>query len=196
MTGTQPTVSDLVARARAGDAEAWNALVDRFLPLVFAVLSRYRMARSDAEDVNQTVWLRLVEHLDHLRDADALPGWLATTTRREAIRALRARDRQSPRDPLTWPGFEAGTDPEIDDALLVDERRHALREGLEQISPERRELLLLLLHDPPLSYAEISRRMSRPVGWIGPTRARALEELRSTPALRSMLETERDDRRR
>jgi RNA polymerase sigma factor (sigma-70 family) len=196
MTQAQPTIPDLVARARGGDAEAWNALVDRFLPLVFAVLSRFRMSKADAEDVNQTVWLRLVEHLDSLRDADALPGWLATTTRHEAIRVLRKRDRQRPEDPMSWPGFDTEVDTDIDDELLVDERRHALREGLAQLGTERRELLLLLMHDPPLSYAEISRRMARPVGWIGPTRARALEELRATPALRSMLETEGEDRRR
>jgi len=196
MTQTQPTIRDLVTRANAGDAAAWNALVDRFLPLVFSVLSRFRMSKADAEDVNQTVWLRLVEHLGDLREADALPGWLATTARREAIRALRKRDRQRPEDPTSWPGFDLDVDPEIDEELLVDERRHALREGLAELSPERRELLVLLMRDPPLSYAEISKRLARPIGWIGPTRARALEELRGTPALRSMLETESEDRRR
>lgn len=195
MTQT-PTIPDLLSRAQAGDSEAWNALVDRFLPLVFSILSRFRMSRADAEDVNQTVWLRLVEHLGDLREPRALPGWLATTTRNEAIRVLRARDRQRPEDPLTWHETEPDTDVDIDDELLAEERRHGLREGLTQLSPERRELLLLLMHDPPLSYAEISRRMDRPVGWIGPTRARALDELRATPALRSMLETDAEDRRR
>src|SRR5262245_27458090 len=130
MTQTQATIPDLVSRARAGDSEAWNALVERFLPLVFSVLTRYRMTRADAEDVNQTVWLRLVEHLDQLREPDALPGWLATTTRNEALRVLRKRDRQRPVDPQSWQGFESEVSAEIDDELLIDERRHALREGL------------------------------------------------------------------
>jgi len=190
MTQTQSTIPDLVARARAGDSAAWNELVDRFLPLVFSVLARFRMSRADAEDVNQTVWLRLVEHLDDLREPEALPGWLATTARHEAIRVLQKGERQRPVDPLAWTGFEAAVDPGIDDELFADERRHALREGLTELGPERRELLLLLMHDPPLSYAEISDRLGRPIGWIGPTRARALSELRATTALRSMLESE------
>jgi RNA polymerase sigma factor (sigma-70 family) len=183
------TIQELVTRAREGDGAAWDELVERFLPLVFAVLSRFRLARADADDVNQTVWLRLVEHLDGLREAEALPGWIATTTRNEALKVIRKRDRQLPVDPAGWRGFADDSGP-LDEGLLADERRHALREGLAQISPERRELLLLLLHDPPIPYAEISVRLGRPVGWIGPTRARALEELRATPAFRSMLATE------
>ncbi len=160
------------------------------------MVSRFRLSRTDAEDVNQTVWLRLVERLDQIREPEALPGWLVTTTRNEALRVLRTRGRQQPVDPSTWGGFvEDGADS-IDDAIVLDERRHALREGLAQLSPERRELLLLLLHDPPIPYAEISERLGRPIGWIGPTRARALQELRDTPAFRSMLDAEAEMRRR
>ena len=47
-----------------------------------------------------------------------------------------------------------------------------------ELPEKRRELLLLLLADPPLSYDEISARLGIPRGSIGPTRARALEQLR------------------
>jgi RNA polymerase sigma factor (sigma-70 family) len=195
MAEMKAPIADLVAGARAGDQAAWDELVRRLLPLVFSVISNYRLSNADAHDVNATVWLRLVEHLDDLREPAALPGWLATTTRNEAIRVLRRRGQQIPMDPLGWHGFDSEVASSTDQALEIEERRHALREGLQQLSPERRELLLLLLQDPPLSYAEIGRRLGRPIGWIGPTRARALEELRSTPALRSMLEAGLEDRR-
>src|SRR3954464_15518455 len=94
-----PEVEQLVEAARAGDAAAWDALVERYLPLVTAVIRRLRLSASDADDVNQTVWLRLVEHLDGLREPRALPGWLATTARHEGLRMLKRRGGEGAGDP-------------------------------------------------------------------------------------------------
>ena len=76
------SVTDLVTRAKNGEQQAWDALVERYAPLIWSICRRYRLEAADAEDVGQSVWLKLVTHLDHLRDSAALPGWLATTTRR------------------------------------------------------------------------------------------------------------------
>ena len=46
---------------------------------------------------------------------------------------------------------------------------------------------MILLTDPPVPYADISERLGIPVGSIGPTRARALEQLRNTPAMRALI---------
>ena len=62
--------------ARKGDQQAWDALVERYSPLVWSICRRYRLSDADAEDVFQTVWMRLVEQLDSLRDPAAL-SWLA-----------------------------------------------------------------------------------------------------------------------
>ena len=179
------TVVALVAAARDGDAQAWNDLVDRYLPLVRAVVSRVRLSPADAADVNQTVWLRLVEHLADLRDARALPGWLATTARREALRAAQSNGRSIPVDPQS-PGVEhVPAEGEIDDVVLAEERACAVRDGLAELPAQRRELLQLLVAEPPLSYEEISRQLGIPIGSIGPTRARALLQLRNTRAMRA-----------
>ena len=85
------SVGDLVARARNGDKQAWDALVERYAPLVWSICRQHRLDGADAADVGQNVWLKLVEQLDRIRDPAALPGWLATTTRRECWRVLRAR---------------------------------------------------------------------------------------------------------
>lgn len=178
------TVGDLLAAARDGDQGAWNELVERFLPLVSGMIARHRLWGADAEDVNQTVWLRLVEHLGRIREPDALPGWIATTTRHECLALLRRNKRTSPVDP----SFDQATaDPDPTDDLMEAERRHALRTALEELSEGRRALLLMLLEDPPRPYAEISRILGIPVGSIGPTRARALATLRSTSALTALL---------
>ncbi|WP_323791415.1 sigma-70 family RNA polymerase sigma factor [Nocardioides sp.] len=186
-----PTLEHLVHRARSGDQSAWDDVVERFLPLVGSVISRHRLHGADAEDVNQTVWLRLVEHLDDLREPAALPGWIATTTRRECLRTLDRSRRTSPSDPQESRVLETADDAfggsvpqDLDAGLLSAELLHALRDGLASLPEARRELLLLLLHDPPIPYQQISALLGIPVGSIGPTRARALEQLRHTPALK------------
>ena len=101
-------VTDLVSRARNGDKQAWDALVGRYAPLIWSICRKYELRGADAEDVGQSVWLHLVDHLDRVRDPAALPGWLATTARRECARVLRAARgdtkrgrRRAPRTPLT-----------------------------------------------------------------------------------------------
>ena len=179
------TVAELVNAAQAGDAEAWNDLVRQFLPLVRGVINRVRLSPADAADVNQTVWLRLVEHLDDLREPRALPGWLATTARREALRIIEMKKRTTPVDPQDS-GIERIEAPgEIDDLVLKAERAQAVRDGLAELPAQRRRLLELLVAEPPLSYEEISQTLGIPIGSIGPTRARALAQLRNTKAMRA-----------
>ena len=179
------TVVSLVAAARDGDADAWNALVDEFLPLVHGVICRFRLPAADAADVNQTVWLRLVEHLADLRDPRALPGWLATTARREALRTVEYTRRTRSVDPQ-GPGLEVGaSDEDLSAALLREELHRAVRAGLAELPVQRRQLLEMLMADPPVAYEEISRLLRIPVGSIGPTRARALLQLRGTRAMRA-----------
>jgi len=183
MDATDP-LATLVPAAREGDQHAWNAIVDRFLPLVGAIIRRHRLSEADGDDVSQTVWLRLVEHLDALREPDALPGWIRTTTRNECLRLLAIRGRVRPVDPQDNGGLDAVAADVADEDLLAAERRQALREALAELPAGRRDLLLLLLTDPPLAYEEISARLGIPIGSIGPTRARALEQLRRTRAVR------------
>ena len=78
-----PPITELVTRARRGDKQAWDEIVERYAPLIWSICRQYRLGDADAEDVGQMVWLHLVDHLDDLRDPAALPGWLVTTTRRQ-----------------------------------------------------------------------------------------------------------------
>ncbi|WP_141015114.1 RNA polymerase sigma factor [Nocardioides sambongensis] len=186
MTVTDP-LSTIVSAARKGDQHAWDTLVDRFLPLVGAVVRGHRLNAADGDDVSQTVWLRLVEHLGDLREPAALPGWLRTTTRNECLRVLSARGRMRPTDPQDEAGgLDAIAEDVAESDLLAAERHRLLLAALAELPAARRDLLLLLLEDPPVAYEEISRRLGIPVGSIGPTRARALDQLRRTASLRGL----------
>jgi len=180
-------VASLVVAAKRGDEEAWNAIVQRYLPLVYSVTRAHRLSQRDAEDVNQTVWLRLIEHLDDIREPRALPKWIMTTTKHECLRLSRSRQREISVDPLMDSSLEATEQCEIDADMLRAERHQVLRDALAELSPRHRELLLLLVADPPISYREISRLLDIPIGSIGPTRARCLERLRATPAMSAFL---------
>jgi RNA polymerase sigma factor (sigma-70 family) len=178
-----PSVIALVTRAVNSDQNAWNDIVERYAPLVWSICARYRLNDQDVEDVGQTVWLLLVEHLGKLREPAALPGWLATTTDRECQRALTAARKTE------------GAGTKLDDALLVvdaavieqeilaAERNAALRLALRELPPRCQQLLAMLISDPPYSYAEISAALEIPMGSIGPQRSRCLERLRRTAAL-------------
>ena len=183
-----PTVSDLVARAKNGERQAWDALVERFAPLIWSICRRHRLGRADTDDVGQSVWLRLVDQLDRVRDPAALPGWLATTARRECLRVLGAM--QGPRGTMYALDMESLPDDRAgraDQGLLEAERHAALREAFGQLPPSGQQLMALLIADPPLPYADISAKLGIPVGSIGPNRSRYLDKMRRHPAIAALM---------
>ena len=182
------TATQLVAGALTGDEGSWSEIVRRHANLVMARVRQFRLTPQQAEDVAQTVWLNLLEHLGDLREPEALPGWISTATRHECIRTANLSRRSIPVDPTTG-RLDAQDDTEPDIDLLRDERHAALRAGLAELPAHQRELLLLLSTDPPPSYQDVSARLGMPVGSIGPTRQRGLARLRQTEAIRTYLAT-------
>ena len=193
--GDEP-VTDLVARARNGDKQAWDALVERFAPLIWSICRRHRLGATDADDVSQSVWLRLVDQLDRVREPAALPGWLVTTTQRECRRVVRTVRGSRPvayvLDVENLPDELART---ADHELLEAERHAALRQAFGALDPFSRQLVALLIQDPPVPYTEISARLGIAVGSIGPSRARCLEKLRRHPAIAALIDAECRDLR-
>ena len=168
---------DLVARARAGDQQAWGTLTDRYTNLLWSVARGMRLSRADAADVVQTTWLRLVERLDSLREPEHLGAWLTTTARRECLATQRRGVRMRMGLPDAWGEIPAVSDP-LDDALLREERDVALWKAFSTLTARCQSLLRVLMADPPPSYDEVSGALDMPVGSIGPTRQRCLKSLR------------------
>lgn len=172
----ETTVGQLLMAAATGERQAWDALVDRYGRLVWSVVRSFGLDQATAADVSQTVWLRLVEHCDRIRDPQRLPGWLATTARRESIRVLRAQRRQQPSEVVDDLADRSSPLPE--ERLLDDELSRQVYAAYRQLSQACQQLLRLLTEEPRLDYATIGELIGRPVGSIGPTRARCLEHLR------------------
>src|ERR1700760_2350213 len=187
------SVIALVTRAAEDDQQAWDELIERYAPLVWSICPRYGLSNHDIEDVGQSVWLLLVEQLGKLREPAALPGWLATTTRRECLRILRAAQgplaAEEELDAETLPDEQAET-PEQD--LLAAERHAALIEASRALPPDGQQLITLLIQDPPLPYAQISARLGIALGSIGPPRRRYVDKLRRHPAVAALIDADAD----
>jgi RNA polymerase sigma factor (sigma-70 family) len=180
-------VAAAVGSARAGDPRAWKALVDGHSGLVWSVVRGFRFDDETAKDVFQTVWLRLAENLDNIREPAKLAGWLGRTARNECVGVVRQRGRTVPSDDPAQLGPPLGRlpDPWAEPGADLEraEAREAVAATFERLGQRCRELLGLLVSDPPASYEAIAEVLDMPIGSIGPTRARCLQNLRSSPEI-------------
>jgi RNA polymerase sigma factor (sigma-70 family) len=171
-------VAQLVRRAAEGDRGAWERLVDQYARLIWSITGEFRLVESDAADVAQTTWLRLLEHIHRIEYPDRVGSWLAATARNECLRSLAAHKRVVLSQDHSELDDAIAHEPEIDARLLADERAQVVRDALSRLPGRWQRLLELLMADPPASYAEISDQLDLPIGSIGPTRGRCLARLR------------------
>jgi RNA polymerase sigma factor (sigma-70 family) len=171
-------VAQLVRRAAEGDHGAWERLVDQYARLIWAMTRDFKLVESDAADVFQATWLRLLEHINRLEQPARVGSWLAATARHECLRSVAARKKvMLVHDDVTLKDGVAH-EPEIDERLLSEERAQAVRDALSRLPLRWRRLVEMLMADPPVPYTEISDQLGLPIGSIGPTRGRCLERLR------------------
>ena len=166
------TDSELVARCRAGDQQAWAELVDRFSRYVYAIsVQAFRLSDADAEDVFQEVFARAYQHLDSLRDDAAVRPWLAQLTRRLCIDRLRASARERPTadEELELAGSE--------ETLTLLEEALTVHEALAEVPEHCREILdRFFARDE--SYKTIGDALDLPSGTIASRISRCLARLR------------------
>jgi RNA polymerase sigma factor (sigma-70 family) len=172
------SIRSLVQAAADGDQQAWDALVNHFSGLLWAIARAHRLGTADAEDVINTTWLRLVEHIGRLREPEYVGAWLATTTRRECLRALRRTERLLPTDDDALLDRAEQGKPSPEDEALRSEGNYLLWQTVESMSDRCRRLLRVLTAEPPPTYQQVSAALDIPIGSIGPTRARCLDQLK------------------
>jgi RNA polymerase sigma factor (sigma-70 family) len=171
------TAAELVRAALAGDSDAWEGLFHRYDASLHRVARSFRLDKAAADDAVQTTWLRLVEHLDTLREPERIGAWLVTTLRRHIISTLRGRGRE--------PCLVAVDDTDLiapdrspEELVTARDTDTQTRAALCRLPTRSRRLLTLLMESPAPSYGQVSAELSMPVGSIGPTRARSLSMLR------------------
>ena len=174
----------LVRAAAAGDAAALDGLVTRFDRLLRAVTRSYRLSSWDADDVIQATWLQFLQHGRTLREPAAVSGWLATTARRQSLRMLQRHVREHLSDDPARGETADGSEP--DGELLAAERRELLHDALAELPVRNRQLMRVLVTQPELSYEDVGRLLAMPIGSIGPTRARSLDQLRRSTKLQAL----------
>jgi RNA polymerase sigma factor (sigma-70 family) len=169
--GTAESDRELVSRCRAGEREAWDALVERFSRYVYSIaVQAFRLPPQDAEDVFQEVFARVYEHLDSLRSDDALRPWLGQLTRRLCIDRLRAGRREELEGELLEPAALDETLTSLDEAMSV-------RAALDAIGEPCSEILdRFFCRDE--SYRTIGEALQLPAGTIASRISRCLGKLR------------------
>jgi len=167
------TDSQLVARCRTGDQQAWSELVERFSRYVYAIsVQAFRLPEADAEDVFQEVFARAYQHLDKLRDDAAVKPWLAQLTRRLCIDRLRASARERPA------AEEELATAEAEDKLALLDEALTVHEALAAAPAHCREVLdRFFARDE--SYRQIGEALDIPWGTIASRISRCLSRLKA-----------------
>jgi RNA polymerase sigma factor (sigma-70 family) len=155
----------------------WEEILGQYGKLVSTTVRSFRLQDADARDAVQTTWLRLAENAHRVQWSERLGGWLTTTARRECLRILRQTKRiPVPVDTVAETVAHPSAGPE--QRLIEVDVAQTLWKLVEELPPRQRTLLQALFADHPRPYAEVARDAGIPAGAIGPTRARALRQLR------------------
>lgn len=169
--------ADLLLGVSKGDPTAWDEVIRRYGALVSATVRSFRLQDADARDAVQMTWLRLAENAHRVQFPDRLAGWLATTARRECLRIMRqAKTGAKLIDVETVIAADSAVGPE--QHVIGADTRRIVWTLVDELSPRQRTVLRTLFTDHTVRYAEVARAAGIPTGAIGPTRARALRQLR------------------
>lgn len=163
----------LIERAREGDLDAFNLLVDRYQQIVYRVARRYMRSPDLADDVTQDTFIRAYNALDTFRNSDGrgFRSWLlriATNRARDLLRASARRPADSlesmveSEDSAWEPEDRAETPSARADRLAL---HHHLEWALGELSDDQR-LAIVLFDVEGYSYDEIAEISGAAVGTI------------------------------
>jgi RNA polymerase sigma-70 factor (ECF subfamily) len=170
MPSAEFTDIDLVIRCQLGDEAAWRQLVERWQPRLWRFIGRMIGDRTVAEDVLQTVWLRVIRSLMRLREPERWPAWVFGIARTTIADRFRQQYREPANDFLD---DVAASDVGSEQFMLAE----YLDTGLERLHPTDREAVVLhYLEELPVS--DVAAICGVPTGTIKSRLHRARQVLR------------------
>jgi RNA polymerase sigma-70 factor (ECF subfamily) len=184
-----PSATDLLAAAKAGDPEAFQALTQRAAPIIFRHALKITSNHHDAEDVLQETLLKGFTHISKFRGDSQLSTWLVRIGLNEAIMTLRKRRHDVPLSPEAGPtgrveesptAFQRGKS-EPDSGIVRTEVGGLLNKALRRL-PARARQVLHLRYLEGYSIEETAKRLNLSRGSVKAyacrSRARLRKELR------------------
>lgn len=171
----------VVAQVRAGDADAYRLLVERYSRSVFRLAYRMMGNEQDAEDVVQETFLRAYQNLHRFDMLASFSTWLYRIAANYSLDLLRQRKRQQPTSE-EWDAdqFAAG-DPQPDRMLLSQQVQEHLTAALARLTPQERTSFVLR-HFEGQSIEEIGRMLGSSENATKQSVFRAVKKLRKALA--------------
>ncbi len=180
-----PATTDrsLLIALSCGDAPAWEETVRRYGGLLRSSARAVLRSDADVDEAVQRTWVLLFRHADRIQESACLPGWLATTARREALAVLRSQQRAVPTEDVA--DRMSPIEADLAAELMRAELSRALERAVDRLPATQRLLMRAMLREEQ-SYDALSRELDIPRGSLGPLRGRAVRALRAQlePSLR------------
>jgi RNA polymerase sigma factor (sigma-70 family) len=172
---------ELVTACRRGDQAAWDALVDRYQRLIYAIPRRAGLTEEQCDDVFQEVFVTLFEKLDGIKQPDRIRSWIVTTAKFKTWGVVRGRDTFAAETEEEMEAEMAGIPdaaPLADEQLIELEQQHLIRTAMAQLDERCRKILsMLYLSGDAASYAEVAAEIGVGETSISPLRTRCLKKL-------------------
>jgi RNA polymerase sigma-70 factor (ECF subfamily) len=162
--------NELVARAKAGDLESFEALVSRHERRVYSLALRMLRHEQDAQDVTQTALLSALEHLDGFRGESSFGAWLLRIATHAALKIIRKRkglatislegatEPGEETDAIPHPEFIADWRQSPEELVHRNEVQRLLDDALDQLD-EKHRLVFLLRDVQGLSVKETAQAL-------------------------------------
>jgi RNA polymerase sigma-70 factor (ECF subfamily) len=176
MTGADDAaVEELVAKAKAGDAEAFGRLFDHYHERVYRYVAARVRRPSDAEDLAQLVFVKALEALPRYEQRGVpFGGWLFRLARNVVIDHIRTAREHVDLDGLAErPGRDAGPEAQV----LARQEMDAVAAALERLTEEQRDAIALRFF-AGLSAREAAEAMGKQEGTVRGVQFRAIASLR------------------
>jgi RNA polymerase sigma factor (sigma-70 family) len=172
MPTSEPSDALIVVRCQLGHEDSWRQLVERWQPRLWNFIVRMSPDDTTAEDVLQTVWLRVIRSLVRLREPERWSAWVYGIARATIADRYREQYRRSATEELADVSVIDSRADQIDDTEFLEA-------GLDRLHPMDREAVVLhYLEELPI--AEVAEICGVPAGTIKSRLHRARQVLRQS----------------